>query len=107
MHVTGDAEQVTGMEVGAFVDGPEISSAVDVPLLGIATYHGVASGFAVQRMGTEGIAAGVPQGTTLIGGYDGSLDLIADFGAARIWGTIGRNVRDRRRSFARWPNRGI
>lgn len=88
MHVTGDVEMVTGMEIGAFVNGPEISSAADVPVLGSATYHGAASGLGVQRMGTEGVEYGVPEGTALIGGYDGSLELVADFEARHISGVI-------------------
>ena len=95
LHMTGDPDtrEVTGEEIGAFVDGPEISGNVNIPTLytGIATYDGVASGLLVRRMGTEGVDHGIPQGTMRIGGFDGSLELVADFGlfgAPQISGTI-------------------
>lgn len=89
-HIKGNlrAGHVTGAEMGAFVDGPEISTAANVPLLGNATYHGLAAGLGVQRMGTEGIPFGIPQGTYLTGEYAGELELIARFATGQITGVI-------------------
>lgn len=90
MHATGDlsSERITGMEIGAFIDGPELNGTASVPVSGTATYHGTAAGLGVQRMGTEGITAGIPQGTYLLGEYRGDLELTARFDTGQVEGTI-------------------
>ena len=87
LHVTGDIYEgdVTGAEMGAFVDGPEIRGTPNLPLSGTATYNGPAAGLYASRYGTD---AAVPQGTHELGEFSGALSLIADFGTQNIAGTV-------------------
>ena len=88
LHVTGDniyEGDVTGAEMGAFVDGPEIRGTPNLPLSGTATYNGLAAGLYASRYGTD---AAVPQGTHELGEFSGDLSLIADFGTQNIAGTV-------------------
>ena len=88
MHIRGDWAngQVSGVEIGAFVDGPEISSAASVPVSGTATYNGIASGLYTSEVGTD--VAGTPDGTVEIGEYSGSMRMQADFSSGRVSGSI-------------------
>ena len=88
MHVRGDWANgnITGVEIGAFVDGPEISSAASVPVSGTATYNGIASGLYASEVGTD--VAGTPAGTVEIGEYSGSMQMQADFSSGRVSGSI-------------------
>ena len=57
MHFKGRANplEVMGVEVGAFVDGPEISGVPTLPVSGRATYTGMAGGFYGYRHGSTGL----------------------------------------------------
>ena len=52
MHFEGDftVPSVTGAEIGAFVDGPELSGSATLPSLGTASYSGPAAGLYAQRV---------------------------------------------------------
>ena len=92
IHVRGDLQSgsVTGVEVGAFVDGPEISSAATVPVTGTATYNGLAGGIAFTRTGTDAWLAtnGIPAGAYELFEYSGDFRAVADFGAGMIEASI-------------------
>ena len=87
MHFEGRTAplQVTGVELGAFVDGPELSGPASLPNLGTATYNGDAIGLYAVRLGSDG---GVPAGSTETGEFSGNLALTADFGNNTISGCI-------------------
>ena len=89
MHATGDfsSERITGMEIGAFVDGPELDGAASVPASGTATYNGSAAGLWAYQYGSN--HANIPEGTIAIGDYLASATLTANFGANTISGCIG------------------
>ncbi len=83
MHLSGrsDPLTITGAEIGAFVDGPEISSAPTLTNLGTATYSGEAGGLYAygSSMGAE------------IGEFAAAAALTAKFNANTISGCIGCN----------------
>lgn len=89
MYFEGDfaAGNLTGAEVGAFVDGPEIDGPADLPLAGTATYRGPTEGLFAQTWGTDDPEAA--PGSTMIGAYAAIVDLTADFGANTISGCVG------------------
>ncbi len=81
MHFEGDAGDLSGAEVGAFMDGPEISISdpPDLPRGRTATYRGVAGGYyAYSRQ-----AAGE------VGEFYANASLMADFSARTMSGCIG------------------
>ena len=86
MHLEGrtDPLEITGAEIGAFVDGPEISRTA-LPRLGTATYRGTAGGLYAYALGD---ATGAE-----IGEFTADSMLMADFGAGpgTISGCIGCN----------------
>ncbi len=92
LHVQGNVQagRVTGVELGAFVDGPEISGPVDLPLRGTATYNGPAGGIGITRTGNDAwlIANGVPVGTYEVVEYTGSFRAVANFSDMTISATI-------------------
>ena len=83
MHLSGrsDPLTITGAEFGAFVDGPEISSAPTLPNLGTVTYSGQAGGLYAygSSMGAE------------LGEFAAAAALTANFNANTISGCIGCN----------------
>ena len=85
MHFSGrsDPLTITGAEIGAFVDGPEISSAPTLPNLGTATYSGRAGGL-------YGYSYGSATGAE-IGEFAAATTLTANFNADTISGCIGCN----------------
>ena len=89
MHITGDIDTPptagSRVEFGAFVDGPELEGSPTLPVLGTATYEGVAGGGYAVVYGTD---ASVPSGTTEVGSFDAQLLLVADFGTRRIGGKV-------------------
>lgn len=91
LHVTGDvtAGTVTGMEAGAFVDGPELamSAPPNMPVQGTARYAGSARAIYGSRAGTD--SPGTAPGTVEIGEALALADLTADFGAGTISGCLG------------------
>lgn len=88
LHLTGDLwtlpVEVAGIELGAFVEGPELNGRPTLPSSGTATYNGSAAGIYAGQYGNDSVAPG----TVEVGGYDGDLRLAADFGAGRISGKI-------------------
>ena len=90
LHLEGDIEDgsIRGVEVGAFVDGPEIDGIPSLPSAGTATYSGPADGLYAGEYGTD---TEVPQGSQAVGTYIGDLTLVADFGAGP-GGTIGGHI---------------
>ena len=89
MHLQGDfsAPRITGAEIGAFVDGPDLSGTPTMPVLGTASYQGGAQGLYAYEYGSGHV--GVPRGSTEIGEYQGIAELTADFGANTISGCVG------------------
>ena len=72
-------------EIGAFIDGPAFDDAVTMPVLGTATYRGIATGVYLSTHGTDTQA---PTGTFEQGEYDGRVQLTADFGTMSISGRL-------------------
>ena len=90
MHIAGDLTELsfTGVEIGAFVDGPELSlaSPPTLPVQGSASYYGPAGGAYSVLHGTgEG---GTP-GSTEIGEFASTVELTANFAADTIGGCVG------------------
>ncbi len=73
-------------EIGAFIDGSEFDSPIQVPVTGTATYTGRADGGYIVRYGTD--FADVSSGTWEQGEYTGRTRLTADFGSSQISGRI-------------------
>lgn len=90
VHLAGDLTELTftGAEIGAFVDGPELSlsSPPTLPMQGSASYYGPAGGAyaLVHGMGE----AGIP-GATEIGEFASTVELTADFAVNTIGGCVG------------------
>ena len=89
LHATGNfnTATVTGIEIGAFVDGPELDTAATVPVSGSASYQGPTEGMYASRTGSD--VAGVSRGSIEIGGFNGVIDLTANFGTSTISGCVG------------------
>ena len=83
MHLTGRVipPAVTGAEIGAFVDGPELRGPSARPVTGTASYTGLAGGFYAYQSAQS----------AQIGNFIGSASLTADFGANTISGCVGCN----------------
>ena len=81
---------MTAVEVGAFVDGPEISGPANLPATGTATYNGYAGGLAVTRTGNDAWLArnGIPSGVYELFEYPGDFRAVADFGMGMIEASI-------------------
>ena len=83
MHFVGSVDplRVDGAEIGAFVDGPELSGAPDLPVGGTASYRGEAGGFYgyASTAGTE------------IGEFAADAEFSADFSSNTISGCLGCN----------------
>ena len=90
MHFAGDADTLDfdGFEVGAFVDGPELSltSPPNMPAAGTAYYSGPTVGIYAASHGTD---TGVTPGSTEIGEFASTLWLNVDFAAQSIYGCVG------------------
>ncbi len=88
MHFEGTTAplRITGVELGAFVDGPELSGAASLPNLGTARYNGDAGGLYAVRYGS---GSGVPAGSTETGEFTANIALTADFANSTISGCIG------------------
>ena len=84
-----DTAELSGAEVGAFIDGPELSGTVSLPDSGRATYRGFGAGYYTAESGKAGV---FEEGTLTMGEYWGSLVLTADFGAEAM--TIHGSVSD-------------
>ena len=90
MHIAVDVAEFSfiGAEIGAFVDGPELSPAslANLPAGGTASYYGPASGAYSVLHGTD---TGVVPGSTESGMFDSTVELAADFSANTISGCVG------------------
>ena len=89
IHLTGNwaKGEASRVEVGAFVDGPEFSGPVNVPVSGTATYDGAASGLFVVKAPTA--SSGIARDT---GFYEGTFRLTADFSSNLVSGEIRSHV---------------
>ena len=92
MHVEGDLLDPDGIavEIGAFMDGPELSGAPALPALGAASYRGPATGIYAYRYGTG--HASRAQGSAAVGEFFGIAALEADFAAGTVSGSIGEMI---------------
>ena len=92
MHLAGDLTELnfTGVEVGAFADGPELSasSPASLPAMGRASYCGPAGGAYSVVHGTD--SAGPPD-TAEVGEFFSTVELTANFAANTISGCVGCN----------------
>ncbi len=84
LHLTGDLQSrtVTGAEVGAFVDGPELdlTDPPDMPIQGTARYEGTVAGAYAATWGTD-----LPSpGSVEVGEFTSTIELTADFSAQNI-----------------------
>lgn len=79
-------DPVTGVEGGAFVDGPEIDGRPEMPMTGTASYRGYATG----AYGGEyaGDFPGLPEGTVELGEYEARIALEVDFADETISGRV-------------------
>lgn len=87
LEANRDLTEVKRAEIGAFVDGPELSSPPTLPKLGTASYSGPAAALFAQVYGS-GIEE-VPAGSTETGMLSSVIDLTADFDARTISGCVG------------------
>ena len=88
MRGNGINTSSSSFEMGAFVDGPEISGPTTLPALGTASYQGTAQGFYHHTYGTR-TSANIPTGTQEIGEVTGTITLSVDFGNRTIDGCVG------------------
>ena len=90
MHLAGDFTELnfTGVEVGAFADGPELSleAPASLPGMGTASYYGPAGGAYAVVHGTD--SAG-PAASAEVGEFSSTVELTADFAANTISGCVG------------------
>ena len=88
-NLLSSAPTVTGIEMGAFIDGPEYRSLPDrLPVRGTARYEGAANGFLVLEYGTR-FTSGRIEGTVVGADWRGTTTLTADFADNSISGCIG------------------
>ncbi|MCY4003203.1 MAG: hypothetical protein OXF33_05820 [Rhodospirillales bacterium] len=94
LHARGnlDAGIVSAVEVGAFVDSPEISGPANVPVSGTATYNGIAAGLYASQYGSD--VPGEQAGTIELGEYSGSFRAVADFSRGTVSGSVSNVVVD-------------
>ena len=81
MHLEGrtDTLEITGADIGAFVDGPELSGAPTLPRLRTARYLGRAGGVYAYEAGRS----------TEVGEFDTDAQLTANFTSNTISGCLG------------------
>lgn len=83
---TDTTDYLADVEIGAFVDGPELSGSVDMPASGTASYSGITSGIYAAKYGTA-----LPRGSAGsygAGEYLGNIYLTANFDTSSISGMI-------------------
>ena len=81
-----EASNLANVEIGAFVDGPELSGSVTMPASGTASYSGLTGGIYATRYGTD-----LPRGSAGsygAGEYLGRISLTANFDTSSISGMI-------------------
>ena len=94
LHVAGniDAGEITGVEVGAFVDGPELRGTPTIPVSDSATYRGIAGGMYVAKYGTDLATTIIPRNSIEAGDFSGDVSLTANFASSGISGLVN-NIR--------------
>lgn len=89
-HLAGNLLELSfaGVEIGAFVDGPELSlaSPPTLPVQGTASYSGRAAGTYAVLYGT---GDGATPGSTELGEFFSGVELTADFAGGTIGGCVG------------------
>lgn len=86
-NVDPEGNELSGSELGAFIDGPGLSGTESLPEGGRAIYTGYSGGYYTAEIGSG--SDNFPEGTLTTGEYWGSLVLTADFGSeAMISGSI-------------------
>ena len=89
-HIAVDVAEfgLAGLEIGVFVDGPELSlaSPANLPDQGTASYYGWAGGDYNVLHGTD---TGITPGSTESGVFTSTVELTADFAANTISGCVG------------------
>ena len=88
IYSTIESGDITDVEIGAYVDGPEISGTPILPDAGSATYEGVTGGMYISKYGTDSYYEGAAEGTIEVGEYGGLVSLTANFGTSRISGRV-------------------
>ena len=90
LHVTGQSNpfSIRNVEIGAFMDGPELSGSPNMPIQGQADYVGLAAGLYAGRVG-DGFPGSSPPGSTQAGEFASIITLTADFGNETISGCVG------------------
>ena len=81
-----EAGDLADVEIGAFVDGPELSGSVTMPVSGTASYSGITGGIYASKYGTD-----LPRGSAGsygAGEYLGNISLTANFDTSSISGVI-------------------
>ena len=81
-----EAGNLAEVEIGAFVDGPELSGSVNMPVSGTASYSGITGGVYATKYGTD-----LPRGSAGsygAGEYLGNIYLTANFDTSSISGMI-------------------
>ena len=95
LKLAGDigAGTIDNVEVGAFVDGPELRETQTLSVDGSATYKGEANGLYTA---VYGAGADEPEGSYEFGRYQGDVDLLAHFGSwsSHRHGHIGGTIRN-------------
>ena len=93
MHLKGDlaTDSITGVDMGTFIDGPEFSSAPNLPMVGTATYRGRAAGLYTYTYGPmwQQFDPRLLDGLKETGEFSCVATLTADFAASTIHGCIG------------------
>lgn len=93
LHIAGrnllsSAPSVTSIDMGAFVDGPELRShPTTLPVTGTARYEGYAGGLYAARYGNG--FGNVAPGTAVFGAFEAVATLTADFADNSISGCVG------------------
>ena len=87
LHASGDLENddVSAVEIGAFVDGPELRGTSTLPTAGTAMFSGHAAGLYAEEAGTD---ATRPQGTYVLGEFYADMTLEADFDDQSVSGIV-------------------
>ena len=90
IHMSGsiDPLNIRRFDVGAFVDGPELSGSPNMPIQGQARYAGPTAGLFAERIGS-GFPGSAPPGSVKIGEFISFINLTADFSNRTISGCVG------------------
>ena len=86
-----DAATISAVDVGVFIDGPEFSSAPELPMDGKAYYRGQAAGMYTYSYGPmwRPLDPRLENGLKETGEYSGSATFEVDFAGSTVQGCIG------------------